>query len=524
MVIQSGERGDASFVAMLEEVLRRVKDETRSAEQPGYLGVTLCIGQQRGKPTSGCSTRRAHRYLLRIETTNPRLFAALHPPEQQVRFAPLHCLATLRDIGYQVGTGVMIGRPNQTLDDLARDIQFRGPRYRHDRHGPVHPARQNALGRRPLPRRAGARASRPADDRGDAPEAARRHRGDDRPAGARPRRLGRKGCNSAPTSSCRRSRRRTCVRITSFTRASPAWMKTLRPAALALNSASIPSTASSATTSGPTPPMRASANPRNQRRKNDILRQTRTGRAGSVAIDAATLWGIHTQRALLELSLFAQARALRADCGAGHGQTRRRHDERRDSGHLPPEIAAAAMIAACDRIRDDEEGMARHFPLDALQGGAGTSTNMNLNEVIANLALEHLGKPYGDYATVHPLHHVNLHGSTNDLYPTALRIAAIAGVRRISAAMAKLQGAFQAKETAFSPILKNRPHGASARRADDAGAGILRLRRGGRPATAGAPLNARNVCASSISAARRSAPASPRPATTSSVSSKCYAA
>lgn len=123
MVIQSGERGDASFVAMLEEVLRRVKDETRSAEQPEGLGVTLCIGQQTRETYQRLFDAGAHRYLLRIETTNPRLFAALHPPEQSFA-SRLDCLATLRDIGYQVGTGVMIGLPNQTLDDLARDIQF----------------------------------------------------------------------------------------------------------------------------------------------------------------------------------------------------------------------------------------------------------------------------------------------------------------------------------------------------------------------------------------------------------------
>lgn len=173
---------------------------------------------------------------------------------------------------------------------------------------------------------------------------------------------------------------------------------------------------------------------------------------GSVAIDAATLWGIHTQRALRNFP-FSRKRVPYALIAALATVKRAVAMTNAELSYLPPEIAAA-MIAACDRIRDDEEGMARHFPLDALQGGAGTSTNMNLNEVIANLALEHLGKPYGDYATVHPLHHVNLHGSTNDLYPTALRIAAIAGVRRLSAAMAKLQGAFQAKETAFSPILK----------------------------------------------------------------------
>jgi aspartate ammonia-lyase len=121
-------------------------------------------------------------------------------------------------------------------------------------------------------------------------------------------------------------------------------------------------------------------------------------------------------------------------------------------GHLKRD-AADAIIAACAEVCEGG-AMERQFPLDALQGGAGTSTNMNLNEVIANLALAHLGKAPGDYASVHPLHHVNLHQSTNDVYPTALRIAAIAGVRRLADSFAKLQGAFQEKETAFQAIPK----------------------------------------------------------------------
>ncbi len=123
MVIQSGERGDKAFITMLEESLRRIKEETRTKEQPDGLGVTLCIGQQTREIYQRLYDAGAHRYLLRIETTNPRLFAAIHPPEQTFE-SRLECLSDLRDIGYQVGTGVMIGLPGQTLDDLARDIQF----------------------------------------------------------------------------------------------------------------------------------------------------------------------------------------------------------------------------------------------------------------------------------------------------------------------------------------------------------------------------------------------------------------
>ena len=66
-----------------------------------------------------------------------------------------------------------------------------------------------------------------------------------------------------------------------------------------------------------------------------------------------------------------------------------------------------------------------HVVVDALQGGAGTSTNMNVNEVLANRALQLLGQPLGDYRCVNPHDDINLHQSTNDTYPTALRVAAI---------------------------------------------------------------------------------------------------
>jgi biotin synthase len=83
----------------------------------------LCIGQQSFDTYQRLYDAGAHRYLLRIETTNPELFAKIHPPEQTFE-SRVECLETLRDIGYQVGTGVMIGLPGQTLDHLANDIQF----------------------------------------------------------------------------------------------------------------------------------------------------------------------------------------------------------------------------------------------------------------------------------------------------------------------------------------------------------------------------------------------------------------
>ncbi|UOO38139.1 aspartate ammonia-lyase [Oscillospiraceae bacterium CM] len=111
-----------------------------------------------------------------------------------------------------------------------------------------------------------------------------------------------------------------------------------------------------------------------------------------------------------------------------------------------------AVITACDRLLAGEAD--DQFITDALQGGAGTSTNMNVNEVIANLALVILGKKPGDYNTVHPLEDVNRGQSTNDVYPTALRIAAIELLRGLSDGCAKLQTALQEKENEFDTVKK----------------------------------------------------------------------
>lgn len=111
-----------------------------------------------------------------------------------------------------------------------------------------------------------------------------------------------------------------------------------------------------------------------------------------------------------------------------------------------------AIIKACDLLllNSYEE----NFVIDSLQGGAGTSTNMNVNEVIANVALETLGYKKGSYEIIHPLNDVNLHQSTNDVYLTALRIASIKLLRPLSSAFSSLQEALQKKENEFATIIK----------------------------------------------------------------------
>ncbi len=116
------------------------------------------------------------------------------------------------------------------------------------------------------------------------------------------------------------------------------------------------------------------------------------------------------------------------------------------------EDKAQAIIKACDDILTGN--LDEHFIVDAMQGGAGTSSNMNVNEVIANRALEIMGEKKGDYQIIHPLDQVNCCQSTNDVYPTALRIAAIKLLRILSESFANLQESLQANENKFSGILK----------------------------------------------------------------------
>lgn len=113
---------------------------------------------------------------------------------------------------------------------------------------------------------------------------------------------------------------------------------------------------------------------------------------------------------------------------------------------------ADAIIGACDRILAGE--FDNQFITQALQGGAGTSTHMNVNEVIANVALERLGHAKGDYHILHPLNEVNMSQSTNDVYPTALRIACIRQIRKTAEAFHKLQAALQTLEDQFASVLK----------------------------------------------------------------------
>ncbi len=118
-------------------------------------------------------------------------------------------------------------------------------------------------------------------------------------------------------------------------------------------------------------------------------------------------------------------------------------------------LDAARMEAICAACAEIQEGQwLDHFVVDLIQGGAGTSTNMNANEVIANRGLEIMGHQRGDYTHLHPLDHVNMSQSTNDVYPTALGIALSFLIHDLLAAMARLRRRFEEKQAEFTDVLK----------------------------------------------------------------------
>lgn len=180
------------------------------------------------------------------------------------------------------------------------------------------------------------------------------------------------------------------------------------------------------------------------RREHDLL--------GDREVPAHAYYGIQTLRAQenfhitgVPLSHFprlieALAQVKRATARANHAL-----------GALDDE-RAAAIEQACEEIAGG--ALHEHFVVDMIQGGAGTSTNMNANEVIANRALEILGREKGDYEHLHPNNHVNLAQSTNDVYPTAVRLAMMLSFPALAEAMDTLIGALRDKGDEYADVLK----------------------------------------------------------------------
>jgi aspartate ammonia-lyase len=174
---------------------------------------------------------------------------------------------------------------------------------------------------------------------------------------------------------------------------------------------------------------------------------------GEVAIPAAAYWGVHSLRAVENFPItgvpvghfpdLVRALAMVKQAAARANRT---------LGDLPPDKAAMIERACAALLANtDYHGQ---FVVDAVQGGAGTSTNMNANEVIANLALTLAGHARGRYDILHPNDDVNMAQSTNDAYPTALRVAVLEGVKPLQRALRELSLALKQKGAEFADILK----------------------------------------------------------------------
>jgi aspartate ammonia-lyase len=180
--------------------------------------------------------------------------------------------------------------------------------------------------------------------------------------------------------------------------------------------------------------------------------RTETDSLGTVQILTGAAWGSQTQRAIenfpitgVAISHYPEIVVALAQVKAACARTNA------ELGVLPADKASIIEQVCADMIAGQHHA---HFAVDLMQGGAGTSTNMNANEVIANIGLAKMGRPFGDYTSLHPNDDVNRSQSTNDVYPTAIRLATLAKTKPLVASMQALVDAFRSKADEFSDVMK----------------------------------------------------------------------
>lgn len=173
---------------------------------------------------------------------------------------------------------------------------------------------------------------------------------------------------------------------------------------------------------------------------------------GDRQVPADVYYGVHTLRALENFPVTGTAISIYPDLICALAQIKQAAARANHDLGLLDGRRADAIVAACKEIQAGK--LHDQFVVDVIQGGAGTSTNMNANEVVANRALEILGHGRGDYHELHPNEHVNMGQSTNDVYPTALKLATYVGIFRLVEAMAYLRRAFERKAEEFRDVLK----------------------------------------------------------------------
>lgn len=173
---------------------------------------------------------------------------------------------------------------------------------------------------------------------------------------------------------------------------------------------------------------------------------------GEMSIPLRAMWGIHTARAIGNFPL--ARRGVHPELVRAYGVVKlaAAMTNRAIGAWSDDPGKADAIIRACQEMAGGLLG--EHVVVDLLQGGAGTSTNMNVNEVLANRALQILGEPAGRYERVSPVDDINLHQSTNDTYPTALKLAAIRLLSVLEDRVVSLQEAFQDAEKRFAHVVK----------------------------------------------------------------------
>ena len=173
---------------------------------------------------------------------------------------------------------------------------------------------------------------------------------------------------------------------------------------------------------------------------------------GYKTVPCSAYYGVHTLRAVENFPITGTSIAIYPDLIRALACIKQAAAMANSELGLLDNVRRDAIIKACEEVRAGQ--LHDQFVVDVIQGGAGTSTNMNANEVIANRALEHLGQARGEYEHLHPNEHVNMSQSTNDVYPTALKIATYFGIFQLIEAMSVLRAGFEAKAAEFQDVLK----------------------------------------------------------------------
>jgi aspartate ammonia-lyase len=183
-----------------------------------------------------------------------------------------------------------------------------------------------------------------------------------------------------------------------------------------------------------------------------VTTRTETDAFGDVVIPEEADYGIHTARAVANFPITGTLLRHYPEFVASLAMTKKAAALANMQLAVLDPVKGKAIAAACDRLIAGEGHSG--FIVDMLQGGAGTSTNMNANEVIANLALQGLGHARGRYDVIHPNDHVNLSQSTNDVYPTAVRLTILRECPTLIEAQQALREAFERKAKEFHHIVK----------------------------------------------------------------------